>query len=45
MQVIVISGSPETSLNDQSSSENVTLVESRDASLAPAAILMVHPPE
>ena len=42
---IVISGSPEMGLNDQSDPENVALAESREALLAPAAIQVVHPPE
>ena len=45
MQAIVISGSPEMSLNDQLVTGNVTLEESREASLAPASLQVVHPPE
>ena len=45
VQAIVISGLPEMGLNDQSAPENVTLVESREASLVLAAIQVIHPPE
>ena len=45
VQTIVISGSPEMGLNDQPALENVTLVDSREASPVPAAIQVVHPPE
>ena len=45
MQAIVISGSPKMGLNDQPSLENVTLVESKEASPVPAAIQVVHPPK
>ena len=38
VQVIVISGSLEMGLNDQLALENATLVESGEASPAPAAI-------
>ena len=37
MQAIVISGSPEMDLNDQSAPKNVALAESREASPAPTA--------
>ena len=42
---IVISGSPEMGLNDQSTLEKVALAESRDVFPAPVAIQVVHPPE
>ena len=45
VQVIVISGSPKTSLNDQLAMGNVTLEESREASPVPAALQVIHPPE
>ena len=45
VQAIAISGSPEMGLNDQPALENITLVESREASPVPAAIQVVHPPE
>ena len=45
VQAIVISGSLEMGLNDQPALENVTLVESREASPVPAAIQVIHPPE
>ena len=45
VQAIVISGSPEMGLNDQPNLENATLVESREASLTPVAIQVIHPPE
>ena len=45
VQAIVISGSPKMGLNDQPALENITLVESREASPVPAAIQVVHPPE
>ena len=45
VQVIVISGSPEMGSNDQSDLENATLVESREASLTPTVIQVIHPPE
>ena len=38
VQAIVISGSPEMDLNDQSALGNITLAESREASLVLAAI-------
>ena len=38
MQAIVISGSPEMGLNDQPALEDITLVESREASPVPTAI-------
>ena len=44
MQAIVISGSPEMGLNDQPALEDITLVESREASPVPTAIKVVHPP-
>ena len=45
VQAIVISGSPETSLNDQPDMGNVTLEESREESPVPAALQVIHPPE
>ena len=45
VQEIVILGSTEIDLNDQSALENATLVESREASPTPAAIQVIHPPE
>ena len=45
LQAIVISGSPEMGLNDQSALENVTLVESKEVSPVSAAIQVVHSPE
>ena len=45
VQAIVISRSPEMGLNDHPTLENVTLVESREASPIPASIQVVHPPE
>ena len=45
MQAIVIPGSLEMGLNDKPALENVTLVESREASPVPAAIQVIHPPE
>ena len=45
MQAIVISGSPEMSVDDQSAMGNVTLEESREASPVPTAFQVVHPPE
>ena len=45
MHAIVISGSPEMSLNDQPVTGNVTLEESREASPVLAALQVVHPPE
>ena len=42
---IVILGSPDMGLNDQSALENATLVESREASPTPTAIQLIHPPE
>ena len=38
MQAIVISGSPEMSVDGQPAMGNVTLEESREASLVPAAL-------
>ena len=45
VQAIVIPGSPEMSLNDQPVTENITMEESREASLVPAALQVVHPLE
>ena len=45
VQAIVISSSPEMGLNDQPTPENVVLADSKEASSAPAAIQVVHPPE
>ena len=45
MQEIVIIGFPEMGLNDQPTSENSTLVESREASPTPAGIHVIHPPK
>ena len=45
VQAIVISGSPKMSLNDQSVTRNVTMEESKVASLVPTALQVVHPPE
>ena len=45
MQDIVISGSPEMSVDDQPAMENVTLEESREGSPVPTALQVVHPPE
>ena len=44
VHAIVISGSLEMGLNDQSAPENVTLAKSKEASPAPAVIQVVHPP-
>ena len=44
-EAIVISGSPEMGLNDQSASEEVALAESREAFLALVVIQVVHPPK
>ena len=45
LQAIVISGSPEMGLNDQSTLENATLVESEEASPTPTMIQVIHPPK
>ena len=45
VQEIVILGSLEMGLNDQSDLENTTLVESGEAFPTPAAIQVIHPPE
>ena len=45
MQAIIISSSLEMGLNDQPAMENVTLAESREASLVPVALQVVRPPE
>ena len=45
VQAIFISGSPEMGLNYQSGLGNVTLAESREASLVFTALQVVHPPE
>ena len=45
VRAIVISSSHKIGLNDQPALENVTLVESIEASPVPAAIQVVHPPE
>ena len=45
MQAIVIPSSHEMGLNDQPALENVTLVESREASLVLTAIQVVYPPK
>ena len=45
VQAIVITGSPEMCLNDQSALKNATLVESREASPTLAAIQVIHSPE
>ena len=45
VQAIVILGSPEMSLNDQSVMGNVTLEESKEASSIFATLQVVHPPE
>ena len=45
VQAIIISSSPEMGLNDQSTLENVTLAESREASSILTAIQVVHLPE
>ena len=45
VQAITISGSPEMGLNDQPTPEDVTEVESREASPIPVAIHVVHPSE
>ena len=42
---IVISGSPEMGLNDQSAPEKVALAESGEVFPTPAAIQVVNPPE
>ena len=41
----VILGSPETGSSDRPASENVVVIESREAPLSPTAIQVVHPPE
>ena len=45
VQAIVISSSPEMSLNDKPTMENVTLAESREASPIPATLQVVRPSE
>ena len=45
MQAIVISGSPEMSLNDQPAMGNVTLEESREESPIPVDLQVIHHPE
>ena len=42
---IVISGSLDMGLNDQSTPENITLEESKEVVLAPEAIQVIHPPK
>ena len=44
VQVIIISNLLEKGLNNQSDPKKVTLAECREASPAPTAIQMVHPP-
>ena len=45
VQANVIPDSPKMSLNDQLVMKNVTIEESREASLVLAALQVVHPPE
>ena len=45
VQAIVISGSPKMSVDDQPAMGNITLEESREASLVPVALQVVHPPK
>ena len=45
VSTIVISGSPEMGLNDQSAPKNVTLAEFREVFPALAAIQVLHSPE
>ena len=44
-QAIVIPGSLETGSSDRLTPKNVAVIESREASLSPTAIQVVHPPE
>ena len=45
VQAIIISGSPEKGLNDQSTLENATLLESGEASSTPVVIQVIHLPK
>ena len=45
VRAIIISGSLETSLNDQPAMGNVTLEESKEVSPVSAALQVIHPPE
>ena len=45
MHSIVISGSPEMSMDDQTAMGNVTLEEFREGSPIHAVLQVVHPPE
>ena len=45
VQAIIILGSPKMGVNDQSGRGNVTLAESREAYLVPAALQVVRPPK